>query len=509
MKHRMCHRLILCALSGAIMLTACVGGHSSPDSDKDESITGDGGSDASQEGGPRSDRGDADVASDAAADARTPSQADATSPGDSGASGSSSDASTSDGGGGSSQMDGGTIPTEAGAMVSTDSGSTPPVDECANKAKEACEYQKTCDPVQFALDWDDDMNKFCIPKRKAACEAKLQVTEYRAIGEACDGWVHKSCDNYRNFFYKVRDSNGKWVYGDAACEVTPKPVRGDLGMDQNCTADFQCRDGLFCKTESDNPARHGEPDAELICGKCTQQYAYEEAHTASAFAHETNVCYRPDMCKAGYQCLAVYGTELMVFGGLDKDQNGGDYRHCVKAIAKAAKDKDCARESDAQCQDGLVCAGAAPADIVGICKVPTDATIPTYVGKDARCDPALCDPRLHLECKPVKTATTTENRCVQKPVAFIGGYCKNDAKDSVADCSRYGRCMDSSGQCVRRNLENESCFPTSATPSTFDQGSCDPSVYAETFFLVCRQEGGELAPHCHKATFSLMCSQPE
>jgi len=169
-------------------------------------------------------------------------------------------------------------------------------------------------------------------------------------------------------------------------------------------------------------------------------------------------------------------------------------------------DKDCAKDSNVQCEDGLVCEGATAADTIGKCKVTSSATIPTYVGKDARCDPAECDRRLHLECKPVQTGTTTEKRCVQKAVAPIGGFCSNDKKESVADCSQFARCAENSGQCTRRKPREgvvlrerddtrRKTIAARATPtSSMSTRSCAVRIAAR------------LATTCHKALPQNLCS---
>ena len=173
-------------------------------------------------------------------------------------------------------IDGGT-PTGDGSMMSSGA-------ECAAKAKEACEHQKQCDPIGFALDWDGDINQFCIPKRKAACEAGLFVTSHRAAGEACDQWVRASCENYRNFYYRVTDSSGKWAYGNAACESDLKPARGSKSESNDCSSDYECNDGLFCRTANDDFRAHGKPGVEYVCGKCAPQYAYDGPNTHGGYS---------------------------------------------------------------------------------------------------------------------------------------------------------------------------------------------------------------------------------
>lgn len=402
--------------------------------------------------------------------------------------------------------DAGASPDDDASVAPGADAAAPETSACALRAKQECEYQRQCDPVHFALEWDNDITQFCIPKRTAACEKGLTTTDHRAVSEACDTWVRASCDNYRNFYHRVYDSNGKWQYGDPACESTPSVHRGDKAKTDACTNDYECKAGLFCKTANDDYKMHGDANVESVCGKCAPQYAYDDANTPEGFYGDDDVCYRQGQCKADYTCLRVYGTTDDGFISFDfATVSHEDLRHCVKTIQKAKADEDCALDSDVQCQDGLVCLGASEGAVVGTCKPAQAATIPTYVGKDARCGDALCDPRLHLECKPVQKGGSVENRCVQRAVAPIGGYCQNDSKEHVADCSRYARCDTSSGLCVRRNLEDESCFASVTTPGVNDPGSCDPSVYGEAL-LVCRQEEGELASHCHKPLPQSLCS---
>jgi hypothetical protein len=379
--------------------------------------------------------------------------------------------------------------------------------ECATRAKDECDYQKMCDPVGFAREWDGDINQFCIPKRKAACEKNLPISRQRAAGDACNAWVRQSCDNYRNLYYPIFDSNMKWQYGSPACEAMVMGARENRAIGDDCSADYQCKPGLFCKTADDDWMSHGDPGVEYICGKCAAQYAYDGPITFQALETVNDVCYRADMCKGGYECLRAYGTDNTgSFGSLSYERTGNreDYQFCLKTISKAGVDKPCATKSNVRCDDGLVCEPTVANGIVGACKVPASATIPTYVGKDARCDPALCDRRLHLQCKPVQVNGMSEKRCVQDAIVAIGGFCKNQSKEDVAECSQFARCAEG-GQCVRRNLENESCFANITTPGANDRGSCDSNVFDE-HPLVCRQDNGELSTFCHKALPQAMCA---
>jgi hypothetical protein len=495
MKKSIFHRVRALAFSCALLFAACADEHvRKHDDDVDPARTGEGGADDDDEDGGRARDGGSDagrprpLAGDASFDSATV-QADAgggaVAPGN---------------GGMTSQSDGG---SSSGAQAE---GGGPTQNECAAKAKDECEYQKMCDPVQFAIDWDGDINQFCIPKRKAACEKNIPMSWHRSFGEACNTWVHQSCDNYRNFYYKVLDSAGKWQYGSPACEVTPTVLRENKAAGEDCTADYQCNAGLFCKVASDDYLKHGDPGVESICGKCTPQYAHDGPIVKGGFEDDFDVCYDAEMCKSGYQCRRVYGTDSGQFQSFSfLLRTNADFMFCVKAITKVAMDMNCAKDSNVQCDDGLVCEGATAADTIGKCKVASSATIPTFVPKDARCDPAQCDERLHLECKPVQTGGMTENRCVQKAVSAIGGFCSNDKKEKVAECSQFARCAETSGQCTRRNLEKESCFASVTTPGANDRGSCDANVFDE-YPLACRQDSGELATTCHKALLQNMCS---
>lgn len=423
-----------------------------------------------------------------------------------------SSSSSNPGGGGSStgsggSMSGGGNAGDGGGSMTADGGSAQQ-SECAQRAKEECDYQKMCDPVGFARDWDGDINQFCIPKRRAACEKGLQISYARSISEACNTWVRQSCDNYRNFTYRIYDSNKKWQYGSSECEVTAAAKRGNKASGADCTADYQCQAGLYCRTAKDVWDQNHRTDVEAVCGKCSAQFAYDGAFMSNPIAADEGVCYRAEMCKAGYQCLSVYGTEGGTFHSFSFSRLTtpySDLKHCMKTINKVAQDMPCALDSTAQCQDGLVCQLDMGSTTIGTCKVPASATIPTYVGKDARCDPALCDPRLNLECKPVLVNGMMEPRCVQKAIAPIGGFCKNDKKETVAECSQYARCNDNSGQCTRRNVERESCFASTTTPGANDRGSCDPNVFDEEP-LVCRQDSGELSTVCHVALPQNLCT---
>lgn len=410
--------------------------------------------------------------------------------------------STSSGNGNSNSM---TTQSDGGGTAQGEGGSAAQ-SECATRAKDECDYQKMCDAVGFAREWDGDSNQFCIPKRQAACEKGFQISSARAISAACSTWVHQSCDNYRNFTYRVYDSNTKWQYGDPACEVAPTFPRGSKASGNDCTSDYECQAGLFCKVTRDDWDKQDRSDVEAVCGKCTAQFTYDGPIEANPVSEDEGVCNRQEMCKAGYQCLSVYGNangEFRSFSFVNATRK--DLKHCVKAISKAPMDMPCAPNSNAQCQDGLICQLDPGSITIGKCKVASSATIPTYVGKDARCDPALCDKRLNLECKPVQVNGMTESRCVQQAIAPIGGFCKNDKKETVAECSQFARCNENSGQCTRRNVETESCFASVTTPGVNDRGSCDANVFDEQA-LVCRQDGGELATHCHKALPQNLCT---
>jgi len=203
-----------------------------------------------------------------------------------------------------------TMQSDSGSSVAAQGdGGGSAQSECTAKAKDECEYQKMCDPVQFALDWDGDINQFCIPKRKAACEKNLPMSWHRAIGEACNSWVRQSCDNYRNLYNKVLDSNGKWQYGSPACEVAATFPRENKAAGEDCTNDYQCRAGLFCKVASGRLPQERRSNVESICGKCAPQYAHDGPIMKGAFDTDFDVCFDAEMCKSGYQCRRVYGMD--------------------------------------------------------------------------------------------------------------------------------------------------------------------------------------------------------
>lgn len=462
--------LAVCAMTGAIAVAGC---DSSRGGDDDDTETNEAGAAVDKDGGPSGNTQNGSNSMGAI---------------DAGSGGGNGNT-QAEGGAGNTQPEGGTGNTQPeGGMSGGD---------CAAKAKEACEYQKKCDPIEFALRWDKDMNQFCIPKRQAACEAGVEITPYRAVSEACDAWVHESCDNYRNFFYRVQDTNQKWVFGSPACEVRAKPKRGDKVENADCRSDYECKEGLFCKTPNDDDQLRG-PGVEFICGKCTPQYGYDGANDYAGYTSDAAViAYRPEACKEGYSLLRPYrviGTTTPTASQIIS------FDYCIKPLAPVGKDKPCADRSNLQCANGLTCQA-------GVCKEPPAATIPTFATLDELCSTTvLCDKRLHLECKPVKNGSVTDTRCVPEAVAPLGGYCKNNAQNTVAKCSDYARCVDNTGQCVRRNVESEPCFADDITHGANDRGSCDPSVYPEVA-LVCRQDNGEVGPVCHKYQPKIMCSK--